>query len=96
MQKELQLLLPLIENKEEREIDGYRFYKGIIGDHEIIAMQCGIGKVNSAIGTVRLTFGVVREPFTARQQDVKESLSQMKRLSAWLRIFYREKKFVTD
>lgn len=54
MQKELQLLLPLIENKEEREIDGYRFYKGIIGEHEIIAMQCGIGKVNSAIGTVRL------------------------------------------
>lgn len=54
MQKELQLLLPLIEEREEQEIDGYKFHKGSIGTHQVIVMQCGIGKVNSAIGTVRL------------------------------------------
>lgn len=54
MNKELQLLLPLIENKKEVEIDSYRFVEGKVDSHEVVVMQCGIGKVNSAIGTMRM------------------------------------------
>lgn len=54
MGKEMQLLLPLIENKKESEVSGFRFYEGLIGNHEVVAMQCGIGKVNAAVGTVEL------------------------------------------
>lgn len=54
MNKELQLLLPLIESKQTIEIDGFKFTEGFIGRHSVVAMQCGIGKVNSAIGTLML------------------------------------------
>lgn len=50
MGKELKLLLPLIEKVETQEIDGFTFYIGNIGENRIIATQCGIGKVNAAIG----------------------------------------------
>lgn len=51
MGKELNLLLHLIENKSEKSIDNYTIYSGNIAKHEVFAMQCGIGKVNAAIGT---------------------------------------------
>ena len=51
MGKELNLLLHLIENKSEKTIDNYKIYAGNIDKHEVFAMQCGIGKVNAAIGT---------------------------------------------
>lgn len=54
MGKELRLLLPLIENLSKIEIDGYVLYSGILEGHNIMAMQCGIGKVNAAIGTLTL------------------------------------------
>ena len=54
MGKELRLLLNLIENKKEEENNGYKIYSGKIGTHDIFAMQCGIGKVNAAIGTLTL------------------------------------------
>lgn len=54
MSKELQLLLPLLENKQETLIDGFNFYQGAVGKHHVIAMQCGIGKVNAAMGALTL------------------------------------------
>lgn len=55
MRKELDLLLPLLEGKQEkRSINGYNFYSGRIGSHDVVAMQCGIGKVNAAVGTLSL------------------------------------------
>lgn len=54
MNKELQLLLPLISNKQTSEINNFKFTSGSIGKHDVIAMQCGIGKVNSAIGTLTM------------------------------------------
>ncbi len=54
MGKELNLLLHLIENKSEKTIDNYTIYSGNIGKHEVFAMQCGIGKVNAAVGTYAL------------------------------------------
>lgn len=55
MGKELNLLLPLLENRlEPEEINGFRFHCGRIGSHDVVAMQCGIGKVNAAMGTLTL------------------------------------------
>ena len=51
MRKELDLLIPLLNNRAEERHDHFVFYKGAIGNHEIVAMQCGIGKVNAAIGS---------------------------------------------
>ena len=54
MHKELELLLPLLHNSEESRMGGCEFHRGKVGRHDVIAMQCGIGKVNAAIGTLTL------------------------------------------
>ena len=54
MGKELNLLLPLIEDHSTITLNDIAFHTGCIGRHEITAMQCGIGKVNAAIGTLTL------------------------------------------
>lgn len=54
MQKELDLLLPLLESPSASTINGFTFHCGQIGAAEIIAMKCGIGKVNAALGTMTL------------------------------------------
>lgn len=54
MGKELELLKPHLLNMNVIENHGSTFYCGTIGKHEIVAMQCGIGKVNAAVGTVTM------------------------------------------
>jgi adenosylhomocysteine nucleosidase len=54
MQKELKLLLPLIENIETREKGRYTLYMGQLSGHELMVMQAGIGKVNAALCTQTL------------------------------------------
>lgn len=54
MGKELALLKPMLHDGSEKVIDGLTFHCGTVGSHEVVAMQCGIGKVNAAIGTVTL------------------------------------------
>lgn len=54
MHKELELLLPLLQNSEQSRMSGCEFYSGKVGRHDVIAMQCGIGKVNAAMGTLSL------------------------------------------
>lgn len=54
MGKELNLLLPLLSDVETKSVDGFTFHSGKIGENDIVAMQCGIGKVNAAIGTLTL------------------------------------------
>lgn len=54
MRKELDLLLPQIEEVEEKEHKGVPVWRGRIGDHEVCALQCGIGKVNSALAASAL------------------------------------------
>ncbi len=51
MQKELRLLLPLIEDRKEIELHGRVVTAGPIGSHEVALMQCGIGKVNAGVAT---------------------------------------------
>lgn len=57
MQKELKLLLPLIQDIKEQMRDGIAFHHGKIGTHEVTLAECGIGKVNAALTTVTLIKG---------------------------------------
>lgn len=55
MGKELGLLIPFLEDASKPlEMNGFTFYRGRIGSHNVVAMQCGIGKVNAAMGTLTL------------------------------------------
>ena len=55
MEKELEQLLPLLSGLEEKVINGKKFYTGTLDDDkQVVVQQCGIGKVNAAIGTVEL------------------------------------------
>ncbi len=54
MDKELNLLLPLLSEPQQQTVNGYTFHCGRIASAEIVAMKCGIGKVNAAMGTLTL------------------------------------------
>lgn len=54
MTKELNLLLPLLGSHKDRSLSGTVYHTGTINGHSIAIMECGIGKVNAAIGTVTL------------------------------------------
>lgn len=54
MQKELNLLLPLIEDKREYIERETRLIEGKLSGHTVAVCQCGIGKVNSALSTLTL------------------------------------------
>lgn len=54
MDKELKLLLNLMPERKEISLDGSVYYTGKIGDKDVIAGKCGIGKVNSALRTYSL------------------------------------------
>lgn len=54
MSKELELLLPMLQNSEESRMSGFVFHSGKMGKHDVMVMQCGIGKVNAAMGTLML------------------------------------------
>lgn len=54
MDKELSLLLPMIKGHKLEESLGYYFHVGTIGCHDVVAMECGIGKVNASIYTMAL------------------------------------------
>ena len=54
MRKELDLLLPLLQDREESRMSGFEFHCGKMGRHDVMVMQCGIGKVNAAMGALML------------------------------------------
>lgn len=55
MTKELNLLLPLINScKEVSSANGFSYYEGLMAGKEVAVMQCGIGKVNAAVGAFAL------------------------------------------
>lgn len=51
MDKELNLLLPLLDSVREFNKDGYTFFLGNIHDKQVSIMKSGIGKVNAALAT---------------------------------------------
>ncbi len=54
MSKELNLLLPLLENHSTISINDATYHTGSIAGREIVACQSGIGKVNAAIAALTL------------------------------------------
>lgn len=54
MQKELALILPLLADASTVSKGSVTYHVGCIGDNEVAVMQCGIGKVNAAVGAVSL------------------------------------------
>ena len=54
MDKELALLLPLLENPSAVSINNFTFHTGSIAGKEVVVCTCGIGKVNAAVGTLTL------------------------------------------
>ena len=54
MSKELDLLLPLLQDSEESRMSGFVFHRGKMGRYDVMVMQCGIGKVNAAMGALTL------------------------------------------
>ena len=54
MEKELRQLRTLLSGEQTESVDGYTCFKGIIGTNDIVLMQCGVGKVNAALGAQML------------------------------------------
>jgi len=54
MEKELRRVAALLSDATEAEIHGRCFTTGRIGGNDIVLHQCGIGKVNAAIGATEL------------------------------------------
>lgn len=54
MDKEFTQLRTLLDEAQTERMHGKDFVIGHIGNNEIIMQQCGIGKVNSAIGAVEM------------------------------------------
>ena len=54
MEKEMNLIIPMLADIQEDSFDGLKIYKGKIGDNEIALAKCGIGKVNAAINTYKV------------------------------------------
>ena len=54
MTSEFEQLVALLEGVTERVEGGNRYLVGTLGGNELVLRQCGIGKVNAAVGTVEL------------------------------------------
>lgn len=57
MDKEFAQLRALLSDERTENRAGWLFAIGSIGSNEVVMMQCGIGKVNSAIGAVEMIDG---------------------------------------
>lgn len=60
MEQELKLLVEHLENKVEHQVLGNAYYEGVLGNHQVVLVQSGIGKVMSAMSVAVLAdhFGV--------------------------------------
>ena len=50
MQVEFNQLARLMQESRQEEAGGLKFTLGRIGEHDVVLLQCGIGKVNAAMG----------------------------------------------
>ena len=77
MEEELKTLLLALEDKKEVVVLGKTYYEGRIGQHEVVLVQSGIGKVLSAMSVAILaeTFGVDAIINTGSAGAVSEGLA---------------------
>ena len=50
MDKEFRRISELLDGQKREEDGGRIFVRGMLGDNELVLHQCGIGKVNAAVG----------------------------------------------
>ncbi|TWS94421.1 5'-methylthioadenosine/adenosylhomocysteine nucleosidase [Streptococcus sp. sy018] len=60
MQEELKVLVEALDEKVTQEVLGHTYYQGKLGDHDVVLVQSGVGKVMSAMSVAILAenFGV--------------------------------------
>lgn len=58
MNKELQLLVSILESPERETLAGVSLFHGSLGNHDIYLASCGIGKVNSALMTFKIVTAI--------------------------------------
>ncbi len=51
MEEECKGLIHLMENREEKAMGPFLFHTGVLENRSVCLLQCGIGKVNAAVGT---------------------------------------------
>ena len=54
MKDEVDILIEELEDEHEIRVGSFTFHTGRIGEHDVVLIQCGVGKVNSAIATTIL------------------------------------------
>lgn len=54
MDKELALLIHLLENEEKKSIGDYTVHCGTLSGRQVVVAKCGIGKVNAALAATKL------------------------------------------
>lgn len=54
MDKELRLLLPLLEGKSQVTVNDVVFHTGSLHGRDVVVAKCGIGKVNAAVTTLTM------------------------------------------
>lgn len=54
MEIEVKLLIEALQHRKEYTINGFTFHQGQIGNHQVIVLLSGIGKVSAAIATTLL------------------------------------------
>jgi adenosylhomocysteine nucleosidase len=54
MEKEVSLLCESMKNRSSQKTDGFEFHTGKIEGKDVVVLQCGIGKVNAAVGCALL------------------------------------------
>lgn len=81
MEKEFVQLRTLLDDCTTERHHGKDFVRGMIGDNEIVMQQCGIGKVNSAVGCVEMIHayqpGLVISTGVAGGADVSLNITEV-------------------
>lgn len=54
MEKERNLIVPMLQNRKEDIVNGVKVTFGKIGNHEVTVAKCGIGKVNAAVNSYKI------------------------------------------
>lgn len=54
MKDEVDILIEELEDEQEIKVASFSFHTGRIEEHDVVLVQCGIGKVNAAIATTIL------------------------------------------
>lgn len=54
MEIEVKLLIEALQDRKEHTINGFTFHQGQIGNHQVIVLLSGIGKVSASIATTLL------------------------------------------